>query len=481
MGAKRKNQQEDPDKYFGKEDYFKNKDQQRRAVNNLRREERNARIMQQGLTRNIKKLIRDEKDPSGLIRAAEALGVNPVGGGGFGEEASDRDARLKLEADQNFNALKRAEEQRFGKNKPNAPANAPAGTDASAPATTTPPAAPTATTPTVAGTEDVSPTKLDAGLMMDDAGGKYSTDLAKRANAVLSEKGDSKQFEQGLSNAMGMAKTQKEIDELRQVAIESGIPVDRFNAQANPSLLQGAPEWAKDVKNDSTFKGQDLTRFGNMTREEARAKLMSERASKLMGGFNKAGRQLSEKEENENNLSRRTAEYSQQLKDLKSFEATQKADMARKKAIQDKYPAMTDEERKSMMGLADRAFAQIDKAKNLSYEISNYGTFGGLSEQSAPSSYQPEKDPEYLKNLARARNNMAAQSKADAELDKAMQNSQDDARIGDSVDREIANVFQDNFNKQQRYQNRPEAVLFRGFSEATRNVTKRILELNLFE
>ena len=50
--------QQDPSKSFGSTSYFQNKDEQRRVVNDMRREQRNKRIAQQGLTRNIKRAIR---------------------------------------------------------------------------------------------------------------------------------------------------------------------------------------------------------------------------------------------------------------------------------------------------------------------------------------------------------------------------------------------------------------------------------------
>jgi hypothetical protein len=90
--------QQDPSKSFGSTSYFQNKDEQRRVVNDMRREQRNKRIAQQGLTRNIKRAIRKGENPNAYIDAAKQMGLDPLGGGGLGPEASQRDAALRAKA-----------------------------------------------------------------------------------------------------------------------------------------------------------------------------------------------------------------------------------------------------------------------------------------------------------------------------------------------------------------------------------------------
>lgn len=90
--------QQDPSKSFGSTSYFQNKDEQRRVVNSMRREERNKRIAQQGLTRNIKRAIRKGENPNAYIDAAKQMGLDPLGGGGLGPEAAQRDAALRAKA-----------------------------------------------------------------------------------------------------------------------------------------------------------------------------------------------------------------------------------------------------------------------------------------------------------------------------------------------------------------------------------------------
>jgi hypothetical protein len=94
--------QQDPSKSFGSTSYFQNKDEQRRVVNDMRREQRNKRIAQQGLTRNIKRAIRKGENPGAFINAAKEMGLDPLGGGGFGPEAAQRDAALRAKAAAGF-------------------------------------------------------------------------------------------------------------------------------------------------------------------------------------------------------------------------------------------------------------------------------------------------------------------------------------------------------------------------------------------
>jgi hypothetical protein len=94
--------QQDPSKSFGSTSYFQNKDEQRRVVNDMRREQRNKRIAQQGLTRNIKRAIRKGENPNAYIDAAKQMSLDPLGGGGFGPEAAQRDAALRAKAATGF-------------------------------------------------------------------------------------------------------------------------------------------------------------------------------------------------------------------------------------------------------------------------------------------------------------------------------------------------------------------------------------------
>lgn len=137
---------------------------------------------------------------------------------------------------------------------------------------------------------------MDAGK----DGKEFTTDLGRRANSVFNQGLDGDKmnaFKTGIQNAVNMAKTPQEINELRNVAGKAGIMADRFNAIVSPSLLEGAPDWAKDVKEDKTFRGQDLTRFRGMTRDEAREQVMQERAGKIMSRANEGGRKIAADEQ----------------------------------------------------------------------------------------------------------------------------------------------------------------------------------------
>jgi hypothetical protein len=289
------NAQEDPYKDWGTPNYFRNKDNQRRVVNNMRREDRNARIMQQGLTRNIKEAIRNGEDPRGFISAAKEMGLNPVGGGGIGQEATERDAELRNKASQIFEEMDavRRTEQRTDPSKPITPTNSNRNNNGSTVPTdnggmvSSSPAINPANQPP--GNTAAQSVDLPDNLPFDNSG-SYETDLGKRAKFAFDNRKSDAEFEKGLGNAFEMAKTEKEIIELSNFI--SGANYKKFNSRISPELLSGAPDWAKDVKEDKTFRGQDLTRFKGMTREEAREQVMKERSSALMKSFDNQGRRI---------------------------------------------------------------------------------------------------------------------------------------------------------------------------------------------
>lgn len=310
--------QEDPSKYFGSTDYFRNKDRQRGVVNNLRREERNKRIMQQGLTRNIKQALRKGKDPSGFINAAKGLGIDPTKGGGLGPEASQRDAVLRARANTIFEEMDSVQQKEQGNqpnandpNKPQTNPNAPTSTSATA----SPTASATNTPPTI---NPAKPVDLPDNLSFNNEEGKFNTELGQRARAAFSEIDDPLQFKQGLDRAIKMAKTPQEIDELRTIAEQDAfIPVDAFNSRVSPELLSGAPDWAKDVKNDKTFKGQDLSRFGGITRAQASEQIMKEKAAGILSRASEGGRVMlaREKEASDRLLTEQQKEIARQQKE----------------------------------------------------------------------------------------------------------------------------------------------------------------------
>jgi hypothetical protein len=274
--------QQDPSKSFGTTDYFDNKDQQRQEVNKLRKEERNKRIIQQGLTKNIKKAVRDGRDPSSLVAAAKAMNLTPLGGGGIGPEAGQQEAVLRARAVRMFEETKKASDiadETMG----TAPAAAAASgkTVASAlPSATTPP------TPLPAPATTTS-AALPA-LGMDTAIGSYQTDLGNQAYSAAGEQ-DNNKFRQGLARAIDRAKTPQEINDLRDVAVQSGITTEAFNSRVPNALRTDLPEWANEVQSDSTFKGQDLARFAGKTRAEAFDQVMKERSAGFMDSANQAG------------------------------------------------------------------------------------------------------------------------------------------------------------------------------------------------
>lgn len=222
--------QEDPSKYFGSVDYFRNKDEQRRTVNDMRREERNKRIMQQGLTRNIKKAIRKGKDPSGFINAAKGLGIDAAGGGGIGQEASQRDAELRARAASLFEGVQAQKSKAEG---------------------------------TIGGVPTPS-------------GGMVSPTPAINQPATQKPQGTATTSEGKTIPAIPFV----------------GPPAP--NAQQSQAVAPTKPSWADEVKDDRTFNNVDLTdpRFAGKTREEARQMVMSQKAQNAMRRFNQAGKQL---------------------------------------------------------------------------------------------------------------------------------------------------------------------------------------------
>jgi len=107
--------QQDPSKSFGSSSYFKNKDQQRQQVNAMRQSERQKRITTQLLRRNMKQAMRRGEDGGRFIQAAEAADLDIFGRTGLGEEASVAMERARYDADQNFNAAKKAKTQQDNK------------------------------------------------------------------------------------------------------------------------------------------------------------------------------------------------------------------------------------------------------------------------------------------------------------------------------------------------------------------------------
>lgn len=104
--------QEDPTKTFGSTSYFKNKDDQRKAVNETRQAERQKRIATQLLRRNMKKSMRAGGDGGNFMQAAKLGKLDIFGSNGLGEEAGAAMARARYDVDQNFQAAAKAKAQR---------------------------------------------------------------------------------------------------------------------------------------------------------------------------------------------------------------------------------------------------------------------------------------------------------------------------------------------------------------------------------
>lgn len=103
--------QEDPTKSFGSTSYFRNKDDERKAVNAVRQEERQKRIATQLLRRNMKKAMRKGEDGGRFIQSAKAAELDIFGRTGLGEEASQAMARARFDVNQNFDAAAKAKAQ----------------------------------------------------------------------------------------------------------------------------------------------------------------------------------------------------------------------------------------------------------------------------------------------------------------------------------------------------------------------------------
>jgi hypothetical protein len=100
--------QEDPTKTFGSTSYFKNKDDQRKAVNETRQAERQKRIATQLLRRNMKKSMRAGGDGGNFMQAAKLGKLDIFGSNGLGEEAGAAMRRARYDVDQNFQAAAKA-------------------------------------------------------------------------------------------------------------------------------------------------------------------------------------------------------------------------------------------------------------------------------------------------------------------------------------------------------------------------------------
>lgn len=121
---------------------------------------------------------------------------------------------------------------------------------------------------------------------------------------------------------------------MRRVAERSGIDVGKFNSLVKPSLVDGAPDWAKDVDNDRTFKGEDLTRFAGKTREEAKQIIMSQKAANDMRYFDSIGKANAQKEDNAyNQMVNEVATTEKQQDDInrRTKEALDPANIAKQK------------------------------------------------------------------------------------------------------------------------------------------------------
>lgn len=103
--------QQDSTKSFGSTSYFQNKDDERKAVNSIRQEERQKRIATQLLRRNMKKAMRRGEDGSNYIQSAKLAGLDVFTRTGLGEEASQAMDRARFTANENFNAAAQAKAQ----------------------------------------------------------------------------------------------------------------------------------------------------------------------------------------------------------------------------------------------------------------------------------------------------------------------------------------------------------------------------------
>lgn len=129
--------QEDPTKTFGSTSYFKNKDDQRKAVNETRQTERQKRIATQLLRRNMKKSMRAGGDGGNFMQTAKLDKLDIFGSNGLGEEAGAAMARARYDVDQNFQAAAKAKAQR-GAGMGNAGQTPAINTGATTPAGSTP-------------------------------------------------------------------------------------------------------------------------------------------------------------------------------------------------------------------------------------------------------------------------------------------------------------------------------------------------------
>ena len=220
--------QQDPSKSFGSTSYFQNKDEQRRVVNDMRREQRNKRIAQQGLTRNIKRAIRKGENPNAYIDAAKQMGLDPLGGGGLGPEAAQRDAALRAKAASLF------EEASQLRKKSDSTVN-------------------------------------KQGVTTSSGGTVGKQGVATPSGGIVSE-----------SPAINPAN----VDAASAQPAEPVATGVISNKPKEPEWFTG------DVKKDTTFNGVDLThsRFIGKTREEARQMIMSQKAANDMRYFDSIGK-----------------------------------------------------------------------------------------------------------------------------------------------------------------------------------------------
>lgn len=368
--------QKDPKKNFGTSNYFRDKDNMRNAVNELRQEDRQKRIITSQLRRNIKKSLREGKSPAAFIDSAKALKIDPLKGGGLGMEASRANSLFEGQAIKMFEDQQKAQlerEQKLGQVTPTAGGQAGATPAAQM-------VAPVTSQAGIATVKPNEPNQFTASFtpMQDSfAGGGVmaspTTELGKMADEAKVNLGfDSKEFRLGLNKAIGQAKTPQEIAELRRVAKDSGISdeafsrqVDQWNKKLNPNQV-AKPDWAKDVEKDKTFKGQDMSRFIGMTREEARKKVMEEKVNSFMQQKNKEGAALIKQEQDTIKAENQIAAEARKTE----LDRVKQIEDARTQGLQDTFGTRSLEDAVKVFG--ERYAGSNDKTKALLDSTQNF-------------------------------------------------------------------------------------------------------------
>ena len=315
--------QQDPSKSFGSSSYFKNKDQQRQQVNAMRQSERQKRITTQLLRRNMKQAMRRGEDGGRFIQAADAADLDIFGRTGLGEEASVAMERARYDVDQNFNAAQRAKAQQDN--------------------------------------------KLGKGNVKPDSATKPTDD-----KTTPSTDGKTTPSTDGKTTpATGTAATP---ETTTPPAVGSNKPV----------LTR--PDWADDVKNDSTFRDVNfndpaiLAKIQGKTRGEVYDMLRKAQAARFMAEKTNEGIELKNKE-----VAKESAALGQQMV-RGQMEFNKQVDSKVQSALNDAEQPLGFFNKRSNQLDNDRFFEAREIAKSLKPDQKIVDVFNNkLSEQGFPS------------------------------------------------------------------------------------------------